>query len=624
MLRVLDADEQDGLVYVVNEWGVGTSLDILIADRPLSPRRAAWIVSEVADAMATAHDSDVAHGHLVPENILVDHVGSVRIIGLAVDAALRGVVPGRIEDDVVDLVGLLYSGLTGRWAGHAYSELDPAPTEGDGPLRPRQVRAGVPRVLDQLCDEVLDAHRRGTLDDGRETAHNAADIAALLQQFVGDPLEMAAAEAARGHSSPPSVNLTDPDPGNRSAWPPREDDRDDATEDDATEDDATEDETREVPVAEGAPGLGDGGEASDTEQTVAVPLAAEADDVTAGDPDPEDLADREDPGDAEDQSATGPIPAGDAEEDPSPQAEEAADAHADLQTQAGVPIFLDDTDDVNWVSKQQQRPAPPPVLEDPPERPLFAPDPPDGQPQRRPRAGPPGRMNGDSWPWGTGGGSAANGTGAVFEEPGQDDRGPVPGRRWFRLALLLGLASLALLLVVFLADLLRGGQPLGMGPAPDGSANGASANAPSPVSGLDVDTLDPQGNGQENDDGAPNAVDGNQETAWRTETYFQQLGPQGLKTGVGLVVDLGAPTAVREVDLRLTGAPTAAQLYLTEEAPSDVEDLEPVGRIRASGERGSAELDGKRSGRYLVIWLTTLPPVDGGFRAEIREVVVRA
>ena len=64
MLRVLDVDETteqtagDGgaLCYVVNEWASGVSLDILLADEgPLAPRRAAWLVSEVASTLDIAH-----------------------------------------------------------------------------------------------------------------------------------------------------------------------------------------------------------------------------------------------------------------------------------------------------------------------------------------------------------------------------------------------------------------------------------------------------------------------------------------------------------------------------------------------------------------------------------------
>ena len=163
ILRVLDADRVDGLCFVVNEWGAGSSLDIMLArDGPLPPRRAAHLVAEAAAVAAAAHDADVAHGRLAPENLLVDHHGSVRIIGLAVEAALWGLPPGRTSSDVTDLGALLYAGLTGRWCGVSRSAVPPAHQVGGRVLRPRKVRAGVPRVLDDLCDEVLNGVAIGT------------------------------------------------------------------------------------------------------------------------------------------------------------------------------------------------------------------------------------------------------------------------------------------------------------------------------------------------------------------------------------------------------------------------------------------------------------------------------
>ena len=61
LLRVLDAAAEDGVVYVVNEWGSGVSLDEMLAEGPLPPRRAAWVVKEVAEAIATAHRLSLIH-----------------------------------------------------------------------------------------------------------------------------------------------------------------------------------------------------------------------------------------------------------------------------------------------------------------------------------------------------------------------------------------------------------------------------------------------------------------------------------------------------------------------------------------------------------------------------------
>ena len=128
LLRVLDADRTQELVFVVNEWGSGDSLDIMLAaEGPLSPRRAAWLVSEVASAIAAGHEAGVAHGRLVPENVLVDHAGAVRVIGFAVDAALFGLGPGRPSQDVTDLGGALYCALPGKSPGPSPPQVPPAP-----------------------------------------------------------------------------------------------------------------------------------------------------------------------------------------------------------------------------------------------------------------------------------------------------------------------------------------------------------------------------------------------------------------------------------------------------------------------------------------------------------------
>ncbi len=207
LLRVLDVDEttdqtaRDGsaLCYVVNEWATGISLDILLADEgPLAPRRAAWIVGEVAATLEVAHAAGVAHGRLVPENVLIDRTGSVRVIGFAVDAALHGLPAGRVPADVTGLAALLYAALTARWPGQAGSVVKPAPHAHGRVLRPRQVRAGVPRVLDTLCDAVLnpDAGAPGSHARGAFDLTTAGGIGDALREFVGDPAGLADAEAA--------------------------------------------------------------------------------------------------------------------------------------------------------------------------------------------------------------------------------------------------------------------------------------------------------------------------------------------------------------------------------------------------------------------------------------------
>lgn len=572
VLRVLDAERLDGVCYVVNEWGAGVSLDILLATSgPLSPRKAAWLVGEVAEAVAVSHAAGVTHGRLVPENVLVERSGHVRVIGLCVDAALHGLPADGTSQDVADLAGLLYAAVTGRWAGPSPSAVPRAPQEHGHVLRPRQVRAGVPRPLDALCEALLipTSARRDLVG-----VTSARDVADYLGDFVGDPTgvpEALAATTPQLHRPPTIVLPAVPDVLPHDAQ------------------DAQESPDRPVTPAD------------EPEPTVQVPVP---------DADPTDP-----PG------SSGPT-------DPP-----AGTPRTDLPTEAGLPIFDDETDDVSWLERRTDPVPPPPPFEEPPSKPLFAPEPEDGRPVRRPRPGvePRGfagdaRPAGDAayWPWDTGHPGLASGTGAGL--PAVEDTGTldeVPGRRWMRLAIVLAICAIVLVVTVVAVNLGRGRGPLGTVDDEPSDPSSPSATALSPVEVTGVRDLDPQGgDGAENPELTPLVVDGDPSTTWRTATYRQQLGPAGLKTGVGLVLDLGSSQQVAEVALTLVGAPTEVAVYVTDTDPSAVRDLE-LGGADTLEARGKVTLDEPATGRYVVVWLTSLPAVDGGYRGEVGEVVVR-
>jgi hypothetical protein len=583
LLRVLDAEVADDRCYVVNEWGQGESLDILLSrEGPLAPRRAAWLVAEVADSIAEAHAAGIAHGSLTPENVLVDQHGQIRIIGFGVEAALRGLPPGRIHVDEIDLAGLLYCALTGKWAGVSRSAVPPAPEVHGEVLRPRRVRAGIPRLLDALCDQVLNPqHAPGG------SHHSARQVCDLLQDYVGD---MTGTQA--------------PVPGLRPAAAP----------------------------AAPAP----------SEPTAVVPVVPEPGDPEPGEPvpsDPEPVAPELPP--------AGPGP---------------ATPTTDLPTQAGMPVFHDD-DEVDWLRARADKPAPPPPLDEPAPRPLFAPDPPEGEPVRRPRAGTrAAAASPDYWPWDTSQDSGQDSGQDSSQDSGQDSRRgkrrtagalpagrdtgswssgswtedrwgtgeglddtgeQVPGRSWIRLAMIVGVCLLVGVAAV-------AAYQLGLKPPTPGSGSDEPTTTqsptvvePTPFADLVADDFDPQGAAprEENPAQVPNAVDGDPTTSWTTSSYLQNLGPAGLKTGVGLVVDLGATKAVRQVVVTTAGGQTALAAYVTSEAPTAVAGLTPVGTASGEGDL-TISLDEAVSGRYVTVWLTLLPEVDGEFRGTVSEVQV--
>ncbi|WP_328361061.1 protein kinase family protein [Streptomyces sp. NBC_00445] len=156
-VQVLDAVEENDLVYVVHEWlPDAVELTALLAPGPLEPHDAYQMVSQVAAAMAAAHREGLAHLRLNPNAVLRTSSGQWRIRGLAVNAALRGIsseTPQRTDTESVG--ALLYAALTQRWPyeSDAYG-LSGLPKD-VGLIAPDQVRAGVHRGLSELAMRAL-------------------------------------------------------------------------------------------------------------------------------------------------------------------------------------------------------------------------------------------------------------------------------------------------------------------------------------------------------------------------------------------------------------------------------------------------------------------------------------
>jgi putative peptidoglycan lipid II flippase len=164
------ADRKDPAIgsYIVSEYAIGRSLDVILTHGPLSGLEAAWVVREVADALSGVHSLGLHHRRINPETVIVTPAGNVKIVGLLIEAALRPagsaesppVDAGPDSDDgeradVADLGRLLYACLVSRWPGGPAYGLPDAPMLGHHLMTPRQVRAGVSPALDNLCDQVL-------------------------------------------------------------------------------------------------------------------------------------------------------------------------------------------------------------------------------------------------------------------------------------------------------------------------------------------------------------------------------------------------------------------------------------------------------------------------------------
>jgi hypothetical protein len=222
--------------------------------------------------------------------------------------------------------------------------------------------------------------------------------------------------------------------------------------------------------------------------------------------------------------------------------------------------------------------------------------------------------------WGPDADEAPPGDPETGEHTGWDDS--EPGRSWLRLAMVLG-GVIVLVVAVVIAFTL--GQGAGTDQAGDTPSPDASASAtPEPVKIASVSDFDPDGDGSENPGSAPLAVDGDPGSAWRTVTYYDPLELQ--KAGVGLLLDLGKPVTVSQLSVTFIGSPTSFEVLAADKgapAPTSTDGLTRVAQETGAGTKADVRLEKPVTTRYLVLWLTKLPPTDGGFRGQVAEIDVR-
>ena len=174
-----------------------------------------------------------------------------------------------------------------------------------------------------------------------------------------------------------------------------------------------------------------------------------------------------------------------------------------------------------------------------------------------------------------------------------------------------GIAIASIALGLWMGKLEVGG-PLGIRAAPDEPA--AVEIPPVLIRPASVGVIDPFGDGYELSSNAELADDGDLQTAWRSENYFDgELG----KPGLGLLLDLGARHEVLGLRLWTPHPGFRFRLAVGDDPDALIDE--------AGGEVTSTSLSRvplRGAGRYVLVWITSVVPVDDGNRAEVAEVRV--
>ena len=157
---------------------------------------------------------------------------------------------------------------------------------------------------------------------------------------------------------------------------------------------------------------------------------------------------------------------------------------------------------------------------------------------------------------------------------------------------------------------------------PSATASGAAALSPVWSAPPAITSFDPNGDGQENEDAVGLAVDRDSSTQWTTDTYRGDPHFGGLKDGVGLLIDLKRPVAVRVAELALSSPGADVEIRAGDAPPSKPSDLTLVASRDNASVSPRLALAHPVTARYWLVWFTSLPKEGGGYRIGVAEVAL--
>jgi serine/threonine protein kinase len=247
IIPIYDAGEEDGLLYIAMRYVAGSDLKSMIRQEgPISMRRAADIISQVARGLSVAHERGLVHRDIKPANILTERAGGagetvdhayladfglmkhqVSRSGLTdtgqflgtVDYVAPEQVEGRQTDhraDVYSLGCVLYECLTGSV---------PYPRDSDVAVLFAHVQDTVPRITDlrpDLPSTIDEIAARAMAKRPEHRYASAGELSRDLSEAVG-AYRYTPDRPSRVITEPPDV-VRVPEPVSRTAPPGPPDD----------------------------------------------------------------------------------------------------------------------------------------------------------------------------------------------------------------------------------------------------------------------------------------------------------------------------------------------------------------------------------------------------------------
>jgi beta-lactam-binding protein with PASTA domain/predicted Ser/Thr protein kinase len=246
IVGVYDTGDQSDVHFIVMEYVEGRTLrDVIRADGPLLPERAAEIGEAVARALSSAHQAGLVHRDIKPGNIMLTREGEVKVMDFGIartstgdtltqTAAILGTAsylsPEQAQglsvdtrSDIYSLGCVLYEMLTGR-----------APFIGDSPVAiaymhvkedpvpPSRLNQDVPPTLDSVvlkCMAKNPANRYETAEELRADLERARrGLPTLATPLMADATEVVTGPVGAGETAVMTGVPPDEQEGRRRGW----------------------------------------------------------------------------------------------------------------------------------------------------------------------------------------------------------------------------------------------------------------------------------------------------------------------------------------------------------------------------------------------------------------------
>jgi len=219
--------------------------------------------------------------------------------------------------------------------------------------------------------------------------------------------------------------------------------------------------------------------------------------------------------------------------------------------------------------------------------------------------------------------------------PTDDPESAARRRKGLMIGLGVGGAIIVVALIVLASVLSRifgdvggglGGDQLGLNsPTTSAQGGGGDVSTGKIVKPVRATVFSPEGEADAPDQ-APLAIDGNPSTVWPIDTYTDPVPFPNFKNGVGLMLQLPAPTKLGEVTINLDSTGTAVEIRSSQTpTPASLDDttvLTPATTLKPGP--NTIKVDNATATSNVLVWVSTLGQVNGQSRSDISEITLKA